>query len=153
MPIIRIISFALFGFFLALGISYVSELGYLERWKKLTLPSVNIQEYLNANDNHQNPQGSLIITNPCDFSKPEFSILSNYPKNISKCVQLTMLYAEGEERDTFILDENGAIWEWSFLIYVDLVAMIIWPCMGLLIGVLIAIYTKRSKQGQAISSI
>jgi hypothetical protein len=152
MQIVRIILFGLIGFFLAYGIVYVTEFGYLERWRKITSPSENIYGYFLATDNTQNHQGGLIITNPCDYSKPEFSFISNFPKNISKCVQVTTLYPEGESRNTYVYDRNGTVWEWSYLVYVDLGAMICWPFIGLLIGVLIAIITRKPKQTKAFSA-
>jgi hypothetical protein len=152
MQIIKVILFGLIGFFLAYEIINMIELGYLVRWGKKVSPTEQIYEYFLAKDNNQSHQGGLIITNPCDYSKPEFSIISNSPKNIVKCVQLTFLYPEGESRDTYVLDENGIIWGWSHLIYINLGLLICCPLIGLLVGVIISIFTKKPKQAKAFSA-
>ena len=57
------------------------------------------------------------ITQPCNYSSPEFSALANPPGNIVDCIQdLEISGGEALGRFTFALDKDGGIWKnshWS----------------------------------------
>jgi hypothetical protein len=144
--IIKAIGFALIGFFLAFGLYYAFEVGYFERWENVPLQSQEVSEYFSTTQKKNVTSSPIEIKRPCDYSLPEFSLLSNSPKNIDDCVQVTMPYPEGESRNTYVRDSNGSIWRWSYLIYFDLTALICVPGSGLLIGVLIAVVTNSPRK-------
>ena len=138
MQVIRIILFSIIGLFLGIVFSNVTTSGYFERWKISHLP----QDYI-VTRFAEAQNTPLIVTKPCDYSEPEFSIFTNSPKNIEDCLQIKILYPEGEGRDTFVRDSNGNIWEWSYLSYFGLNELVCYPSYGLLIGLVIAIATKE----------
>ena len=144
MQVRRIILFSIIGLLLGIGFSNLITSGYFERWEKLPSLSTDVSEYFSAAE--QKDSFPVEITNPCSYSEPEFSILSNSPKNIVNCVQIKNNYAEGYSRETYARDSNGNIWEWSYLSYFGLNALVCYPSYGLIIGLAIAITTKEPMQ-------
>jgi hypothetical protein len=138
MQAIKIILFSIIGLFLGIVFSNVITSGYFERWKVSHLPQDYIvTRFVEAQNTN------LIVTKPCDYSEPEFFIFTNSPKNIEDCLQIKMLYPEGEGRETFVRDSNGNIWEWSHVSHFQLNELVCYPFSGLLIGLVIAVATKE----------
>jgi len=149
MRMIRVIGFAMLGFFLAFWLYDLFESGYFRRWEKLSSPTEQVSEYFSAPTKKAN--SGFEVTKPCDYSMPEFSLISNSPKNIIDCVQTRQLYAEGEGRDTFVRDNAGNIWKWTNLVYIDMIALVCWPGFGALIGVVAAIVLNKPAQSSVKS--
>jgi hypothetical protein len=149
MRTIRVIGFAIIGFFLAFWLYDIFESGYFQRWEKLASPSEQVSEYFSAPE--KKAISGFEVTKPCDYSMPEFSILSNAPKNSIDCVQTKQLYPEGEGRATFVRDNAGNIWEWSNLVYVNMIALVCWPGFGALIGIIAAIVPNKPAQSSVKS--
>ena len=144
MKIVKIIAFGAIGLFLGLGLSSIIESGYFQPWKKLSAPPPNMSAYFSVGE-EQNSPTPVKITKPCDFSSPEFSLLSNSPKNIVDCIQRSEVYPDGYGRFASVLDSDGNVWEWAHVVTASdsLSSMICLPSLGLLIGVVIALLAKR----------
>ena len=56
------------------------------------------------------------------------------------------MYAEGSRRHTFVRDNNGDVWEWTFWYILNWYSLIQLPIMGLLAGIVIAIWTEKSNK-------
>jgi len=146
MQAFRIIVFSIIGLFLGIVFSILYTSGYFERWEKLSSPSTDISDKFSA---VQQQDSFLIqITNPCDYSEPEFSILSNSPKNKIDCVQIKHNYPDGQSRETYVRDSNGNIWQWSYLSYFGFNEVVCLPGYGLIIGLVMAIATNQPAQIQ-----
>lgn len=82
------------------------------------------------------------LTEPCDFSSLAFSMFSNHPKNIEKCVQSHIEYADAEGNSIAVIDETGNLWLWDNLrgTFLREEALLIKHlCMGVFISLLIGI--------------
>lgn len=146
MRFIRIIAFSIIGLYLVVGIRDFFEAGYLQRWEKLSpTQQEEINKYFSAK-NEQRFSENAKIKKPCDYSQPEFSFLSNSPKNITDCVHFTEMYAEGVKKYTFVRDSKGNIWEWSFLYILNWNSLICFPAIGLFGGASIANWTEKSNK-------
>jgi hypothetical protein len=147
MQVIKIIAFAAIGLFLGYVFWNLTESGYFQRWEKLSPPPQNIPEYFSLGEEQSSPSPIKIIK-PCDYSFPEFSILSNSPQNMVDCVQRSEMYPDGYGRFASVLDGDGNVWQWTYITtaYDSLGSMLCWSGLGLLFGVIIAIVAKKPNQ-------
>jgi len=148
MKIVKMIAFGVIGLFIGLGFLTITESGYLQRWRKLSTPPQNVSEYFSAGE-EQNSPSPVKITKPCDYSSPEFSILSNSPQNTVDCVQRYEIYSDGYGRFASVLDNNGNVWEWAHVVtaYDSLSTGVCLPSLGLFVGVVIAFLANRPTGG------
>jgi hypothetical protein len=178
MRILTIIAFSIFGLVLGLGLGRWSASGYSPSWKKLPPPPGRIIDLLPAGDHlfnirtqddrvyrfeagtnknwieetpHPNSSVSVEVRDPCDFSSPEFSFLSNPPRGIEDCVQVDVIYIDGDIRYAFVLDGNGYVWQWQ-LIRSPLKALaeqVCFPGLGLFsgacLGILVALLSRHRR--------
>ena len=138
---IKIIVFVVIGLFFGIGWFQLDTSGYFERWQKLTEPSTEILNLFSPGivpDEYGNPQ-------VCDFSLPEFSFLSNHPKEIAECIQQINMEAEANTRTVYVIDSNGEVWRWSYFSYAyDYYAKrIILPAVGMVFGLFIGLLASR----------
>ena len=174
MQTIRIIAIGIAGFILGLGLFLIDNNGYFQYWQNLPSPPQEISEIIPAGApsffiktldgstyyySSWHNEGWLQktvptdfvnpfeVTRPCDFSSPEFSLLTNSPPKIKDCVQETTLYADGSTQYTLAIDGKGNIWEWKHTTtaYDSLNQIIFFPFIGLLFGIVIAILTNPAK--------
>ncbi len=124
------------GLILGVGLWFVSELGYFQHWTQLSVDRREAPGYLAAARNSRPPAPPGGITDPCDFSTSEFSLLANPPKDIVDCVQRLEVYADGDGRVTYVIDSDGRIWQWEFVRSASsgTFMMMAWALSGLLIG-------------------
>lgn len=165
MRILIVIALSIAGLFLGLLLAQVSESNSAGVWERLPAPPFEIIELIPTGyspmfvmtadgityryEEWQNqgwiaetlPQlpidsTEIEIQKPCDMSAPEFSRAFNPPQDIKDCFQEEVTYADGFLRYTFILDEDGYIWESSIShnIYDSLFGMICFGSLGLLLG-------------------
>ena len=119
------------------GITYRYEEWQNHGWIKETVPQMLI-----------NPTE---IQQPCDLSAPEFSRLSNPPRDIVDCLQEKVMYADGFIRYTFVLDSHGYLWQSRITrtAYDSLSGLLCFSSLGLLFGivagVLVAIHPWSQK--------
>jgi hypothetical protein len=139
---VRIFVFGIIGLLLGIGLFNLVDYGYFERWKKLPDSSYHSLN-LFISENWQNNDGTK-FTKPCNYSSPEFFFLSNYPRDIADCVQIHVQYAEGAHFYSYVLEQDGYIWEWNHLAINELSEMTIFSLSGSLIGIGIAIWVNRS---------
>ena len=168
MRLAKILAIGLIGLILGLAWSRSISSGYFQAWEKLPPPPLPIIEFVavgegsiiakTANDSvlrcsswlHECwAQADLSkssfdhtrVTKPCDFSSPEFSSFKSHPKNTIDCIQGVTQYAEGVGMDTYILDSDGNVWEWSYIFAGNetlfaAFAPYCCPSFGLLIGII-----------------
>ena len=145
MNLYRIALFAIAGLFLAVFFYNITDDGYFERWKKNPNVSQDDLDYyfsINDEESFENP--------PCDDSSPEFSFISNSPKNIVDCAQNIVWYPEGNYRSVYVIDGEGNYWGWFHESIMNLY-MIFWlPVIGLGLGALVGaiIVDKTTKLPQ-----
>ena len=142
----RIILFGIAGIFLAFFFYNFADKGYIERWRKN--PSISQEDldfYFSAtiSESDEFP--------PCDYSAPEFSFLSNAPKNIKQCAVNIIWYPEGYDRTVYIIDSNNNYWVWSHKSILNLYALLWTPIIGFVLGAVIAMVTSQTFQNTDIS--
>lgn len=78
------------------------------------------------------------VQRPCDRSAPEFSPWSNPPGEITDCLQVTVNYVDGYLGYTFILDEDGYVWQTRLArnAYRSIIGQLCFPGSGLVLGAL-----------------
>ena len=151
MPTLRTIIFALLGLFLAVGYLNMRDSGYFQQWEKLSVPTKEVIEYFSATDKSQYPIGAN-IKEPCDYSSPAFSLLSNSPKGIIECVKFITLYPEGTSQYIIARDNKSNIWSWSHTYILYFYDVIWFPLIGLSFGATIAVLTKKPAKAQTTES-
>ena len=135
----RFVLFAIGGFFLSIFLYNAYDAGYFERWEKMTNVSQEVIGYFSITDHElENPS--------CDYSSPEFSFISNSPRNIVDCAQNIMRYAEGNYRDVYVLDNEGNYWIWSHMSDMNLIALFCVSIFGSLVGIVIGVITAKPDQ-------
>jgi hypothetical protein len=142
----RIILFGIAGIFLAFFFYNFADKGYIERWRKN--PSISQEDldfYFSATNNESDEFP------PCDYSAPEFSFLSNAPKNIKQCAVNIIWYPEGYDRTVYIIDSNNNYWVWSHKSILNLYALLWTPIIGFVLGAVIAMVTSQTFQNTDIS--
>jgi hypothetical protein len=176
MRFLIIFACAIVGLILGIFLWQASEVGFAQNWEKLPAPPSEIIElipgigpslYIKTSDgvtyrykNWHNEgwieeavphilPGPIEITRPCDLSAPEFSKLSDPPRDMVDCAQVKIMYAEGYGRYTFLLDANGNIWQSQTSRTDTFFTMIFFPGFGLFvgasIGVVVAFLLRRQK--------
>lgn len=137
----RIILFGTTGILLAFFFYNSADKGYFERWRKNpNISQEDLDYYFSATNNEYDEYP------PCDYSAPEFSFLSNAPKNIVKCAVYMIWYPEGYDRTVYILDSNNNYWVWSHKSILNLYALMWTPFIGFILGAVIAIVTAQTFQ-------
>ena len=83
------------------------------------------------------PTNPTEVQQPCDLSAPEFSRWSNPPQDIVDCLQERVMYADGNIRYTFVLDNHGDLWQSRITrtVYDALNSLLCFLGLGLLLGV------------------
>jgi hypothetical protein len=181
MRAIKIMAIGAIGFLLGLGLWYFSYSGASQSWEKLPaapqavsalIPAEQPFLFIKTSDGSiysysgQQNEGWLKdtapenlgfpyeVTQPCDFSSPEFSLLAKPPKNIKDCFQEKNNAADGYIQDAYVLDRDGSVWEWSYIYssFSDLPRCVCIPSTGFLLGLLIAFYAIPGKGNRPKSS-
>ncbi len=137
----RIILFGIAGIFLAFFFYNFADKGYFERWRKNPNISQEDLDYYFSATNSESDEYP-----PCDHSAPEFSFLSNAPKNIVKCAVNMIRYPEGYDRTVYIIDSDNNYWVWSHESILNLYALIGIPIIGFILGAVTAIVTAQAFQ-------
>jgi len=147
MQFLKTIAFATIGLIVGLAIFILVDGGYFERWKQVSPPPPNIVRYFSVSEAQEQSmsKGIVKVTRPCDYSAPEFSLLSNSPKRIVDCFQESIEYAGTYYQNTSVLDSDGNVWDWHlFRIGLDyLGSLICLPGLGLLTGLFIAFLSEK----------
>jgi hypothetical protein len=88
------------------------------------------------------------VNMPCDFSLPEFSFLTNSPKNIVDCIQSIAWDADATERHTYTLQQDGTVSEWSHVINNILRCLVCLFIVGLiaLAAIVFRVMTRHRKK-------
>ena len=171
--------FVVLGLLLGIGVSQARNAGYFEQWQQTASPPVKIEELITSGKGTilaKTIDGEIlrctnwreecwipaqlpspvddayvtIVTKPCDFSSPEFSLLTNRPREIIDCIQDKTTYADGWGEQTYVLDADGVVWEWSHggTVYSAGGGHILFSCLGMLLGVCLGggiVWWKRRK--------
>lgn len=143
MGFIKILAGGMIGLLLGVGIFQLDTNGFFERWKKLTSPSTDI---LNLFEIEGASSGNGVeITKPCNFSTPEFSFVSNYPKDIVDCVQKIVREADVYTKSAYAKDSKGIIWEWRLFsyAYAENSKLFMYPLLGFAFGLAITFHFHR----------
>jgi hypothetical protein len=141
MRYIRVIAFGIIGLVLGIGWFQLDTSGHFERWEKMPNPSSEILSLFSPGivpDEYGNPQ-------PCESSSPEFSFMSNTPKEIAGCVQKVDMAADASTRTVFVINENGELWTWSYFdySYYYYAKRVFIPTIGFILGLLTAFLFNR----------
>ncbi len=149
--IARLTSLMTIGLVLGFVAWQAFQQGYFSRWRRLAIAPQDAAVYLAGRGQAADLSGR--ITKPCDFSKPEFSFPVNAPARISDCIQLEWWGPEVYDRRTYVLDQPGSVWAWSFRLYAPEVelAMFCMSGFGLGVGALVGILIEamRMVRGRA----
>ena len=179
MRLVKIILSGILGFVLGCGLGLVTAFGYFVRWERLSTPPQTVSElipyfyvppilirtsdgsiYRYSSSTSEvwekvpySPNAENLpikVKNPCDFSSPEFSFISNSPENINYCIQEETYISYSLTSYTFVIDNNGNIWQWKRSNSVDLfwITVICFSLSGLLTGLwfTISLTKKDSKK-------
>ena len=135
------------GLLLAIGFWCASDVGYFQHWTRVSERPRDLPGYLGTPGEPIQLLPPDRITSTCDFSTPEFSFLTDPPKDITDCVQELRVYADGDVRVTYVIDSGGGIWEWILArsAYAEVMAMISWSCSGLFIGIVVGLLAEGLK--------
>jgi hypothetical protein len=141
------------GFLLGYAAWHISDLGYFERWERLAIAPQEIPQYFSVSS-QENTGGFVKITNPCDYSWPEFSILASPPKGITDCLQRLELDPGGSTRITYVLDSSGTVWQRTHIdnTSVYYLGMLCLPGAGLFVGAIVGLifeFVRMRKQKTA----
>ena len=163
-----VILFVVLGLFLGIGLSQAQNAGYFERWQKLETPPVKVVELITSGKgtvfaraadgetyrctdwrgecwllgevySFANDPYPTTVTKPCNFSSPEFFPLAGPPKGIVDCIHDETIYADGWGEQTYVLDTDGIVWEWSHggTVYSSGGGDIFCSCLGMLLGLVL----------------
>ena len=138
---IKVIALTIIGLLFGIGLFQFDTSGYFERWEKMTSPSAEVLSLFSSGivpDEYGNPQ-------TCDLSSPEFSFLSNSPKNILSCAQRIDMAADANTRTVYVIDNKSEVWTWSYFdyAYYYYTKRIVFPTIGLTFGLLIGLLVNR----------
>jgi hypothetical protein len=165
----KIILLALAGLILGFVAYPIVSSGYFVRWEELPPPPQKASEivpvgdtsfYIKTSDGtiyyknkwyHEiwviekdipDPCTFCEITTPCDFSSPQFSFLTNHPKNVNTCFQVhTYDSPETVTNYAIAIDGDNNYWEWVFepSMFESVYGLICFPPVGLLLGIIIGL--------------
>ena len=139
----------------ALGILFgliansVIEAGYFQQWQGLTAPATPLTELAT----HTYFNG---ITKPCDYSAPEFSFLTNAPRNIVDCVRAENQHFETPGYTTYALGSDGRVWTWEYspawplFLYMR---YIVSAFLGAMLGVVVCMVVSVWRQPKKVETI
>jgi hypothetical protein len=130
-----------FGLVLGRIVWQASEEHYFDRWVRLPTPTFQVADlitapsgsiYVKATDGEtyrcligrdecwgREPlpkqfSWDVNVVTPCNYTSPEFSFITNSPRNVDDCMHVETRYADGYELSDYILTRDGEIWVWTF---------------------------------------
>ena len=141
MRFIKVLALGIIGLLLGIGWFQLDTSGYFERWEKLPNPPAEVLSLFSPGkvpDEYGNPQ-------VCDQASPEFSFLSNTPREIADCIQRIDRAADANTRTVYVRDENGQVWTWSYFdyAYYYYAKRITLPTIGFSFGLLIGLLRNK----------
>lgn len=153
MKILRAVVFGIVGLLIGFSFANAAVSGYFVRWELASIPSEKIDALFDVEEEMSGPRSATKYTKPCDYTKPEFSFLSNSPKFIEDCMQEYEQYPEGAGRWAYVLDNNGNVWRWEHTSYYDgpINNMICFPGLGLLLGIIIGFTVNSARKTEPVS--
>ncbi len=176
MRFFRVALLGFVGLIAGLATGYILRGGYYVQWHKLPPSPAPIAEFLTVSSDTlfvRTVDGSVLqcsglgnqcwtqgqlpandvkwteVTKPCDFSSSEFSFLTHPPNNARACIQGDTQFIEARWRETYLMDAEGNVWEWSYTfggpsLLDEVCGSIICAAAGVLIG-LSSLLIRRKK--------
>lgn len=160
---------------LGAGIGRLISLGYLNQWDKLPTPPAQIEKLVIGSHGTvyaqtetgsvyrcsswtnecwvqdeipQNTSHLMETITPCDFSTPEFSWTTNPPGDPVLCIHGEEIHIDCFWQATYLLDENGDVWQWSKTTCANYMTLIVLGgliAIGIILGLVTgAVWNRQS---------